>query len=71
MSISGMLLEHKETFIRSDLDVVKEALVAREAMWKTKIEEKNKELVKERIEFEKLERLIVEFMLEKDSRRNE
>jgi hypothetical protein len=47
------------------LDVVKEALVAREAMWKIKIEEKNKELVKERIKFEKLERFIVEFMLER------
>jgi hypothetical protein len=34
-------------------------------MWKIKIEEKNKELVKERIKFEKLERFIVEFMLER------
>jgi hypothetical protein len=65
MSISAMLLEHKETLIRSDLDVVKEALIAREAIWKTKIEEKNRDLVKEKIEFEKFKRLIVEFMLER------
>jgi hypothetical protein len=53
MSISELLSELNETFIRSNIDIVKETLIAREEMLKAEIEEKNieSELIKGIIEF--------------------
>ncbi|MCI50755.1 hypothetical protein A2U01_0071999, partial [Trifolium medium] len=67
MSISELFSKLRDTFRSSDFNLVEETLVAREEMWKAEIEEKKRELElsAERIKFEKLERVTVEFKLER------
>ncbi|GAU41214.1 hypothetical protein TSUD_128900 [Trifolium subterraneum] len=59
MSISELFSKLRDTFRRSDFDIVEETLVSREAMWMVEIEDKKRELElsEERMKFEKLERI--------------
>jgi hypothetical protein len=67
MSISEHFYELRDTFIRGDFDLVEKTVIAREERLKKEIEEKKKELelAEERMKFEKLERVTLEFKLEK------
>jgi hypothetical protein len=67
MSISEHFSELRDTFIRGDFDLVEKTVIAREERLKKEIEEKKKELelAEERMKFEKLERVTLEFKLEK------
>lgn len=67
MSISELISELRDTFMRSDFNRVEETLVSREAMLKAEIEEKNLVigLLQERIQFERLEKIRVELELKK------
>ncbi|GAU41216.1 hypothetical protein TSUD_128920 [Trifolium subterraneum] len=67
MSISEMFSELRDTFRSSDFDLVEQTLIAREEMLKEEIEKMKRELLlsAERMEFEKLERITVEFKLGK------
>jgi hypothetical protein len=67
MSISELFSELRDTFIRGDFDFVEKTLIDREERLKKEIEEKKKELelAEERMKFEKLERVTLEFKLER------
>ncbi|KAK2440987.1 hypothetical protein QL285_012336 [Trifolium repens] len=67
MSISEHFSELRDTFIRGDFDLVEKTVITREERLKKEIEEKKKELelAEERMKFEKLERVTLEFKLEK------
>jgi hypothetical protein len=67
MSISELFSELRDTFIRGDFDLVEKTLIDREERLKKEIEEKKKELelAEERMKFEKLERVTLEFKLER------
>jgi hypothetical protein len=67
MSISELFSELRDTFIGGDFDLVEKTLIDREERLKKEIEEKKKELelAEERMKFEKLERVTLEFKLEK------
>jgi hypothetical protein len=67
MSISELFSELRDTFIAGDFDLVEKTLIDREERLKKEIEEKKKELelADERMKFEKLERVTLEFKLER------
>ncbi|KAK2440988.1 hypothetical protein QL285_012337 [Trifolium repens] len=67
MSISELFSELRDTFIGGDFDLVEKTLIDREERLKKEIEEKKKELelAEERMKFEKLERVTLEFKLER------
>ncbi|KAK7305220.1 hypothetical protein VNO77_43122 [Canavalia gladiata] len=67
MSISELVSELRDSFLSSDFDRVEETLVAREARLKAELEEKKKEIgsLKEKILFERLEKINAEFELKR------
>ncbi|XP_045819517.1 uncharacterized protein LOC123918887 [Trifolium pratense] len=67
MSISELFSKLKDAFKKSDFSLVEETLIAREEMLKEEIEKmkRESELSAERMKFEKLERVTLEFKLEK------
>ncbi|XP_073225403.1 uncharacterized protein [Cicer arietinum] len=66
-SISELISELRDTFLRSDFDRVEETLVARETMLKAEIEEKKSEirLLTEKVQLERLEKISVELELKR------
>ncbi|XP_020239675.1 uncharacterized protein LOC109818571 isoform X3 [Cajanus cajan] len=66
-SISELVSELRDSFLSSEFDRVEEILVAREARLEAELAEKRREIgcLKERIAFEKLERINAELELER------
>jgi len=75
MSISELISKLRDSFIKRDFDVVEETLVSREAMFKTEIKEKKKQidLLEKKFQMERSDKVGVEMELKrvKEERLNE
>ncbi|KAI5409088.1 hypothetical protein KIW84_054776 [Lathyrus oleraceus] len=67
MSISGLISELRDSFLKKDFDRVEEALIVREARLRAEIEEKKREirLLNEEIDFQRIEKMSVELELKR------
>ena len=67
MRISEIISKLRDTFIQRDFDAVEETLVAREAMFKTEINEKQKqiELLEKKFQMERSDKVTVEMELKR------
>jgi len=67
MSISELISKLRDTFIQRDFDAVEETLVAREAMFKTEIKEKKKqiELLEKKFQMERSDKVRLEIELKR------
>lgn len=67
MSISGLISELRDSFLKKDFDRVEEALIIREARLRAEIEDKKREirLLNEEIDFQRIEKMSVELELKR------